>query len=138
MRDLISKDFAWKLFSLFLATAIWLTVNHVLHEPNSSAETATGSTLTYGSLPVSIVSTARDVHLYRVAPVTVSVTVSGSPETISVLQANQIHATVDLTDIDSATDLKRPVDVSIPPGVTLVSVDPPRVGVILPPPANKP
>ena len=53
------------------------------------------------------------------------------------LQANQVHAFVDLTDIESANELHRPVDISMPPGVTLVSVEPPEVGVIVPPPHNK-
>jgi hypothetical protein len=55
------------------------------------------------------------------------------------LQANQIHAMVDLTDIPSNRDLRQRVDVSTPPKVTLLSVDPPKVGVIVPPPSdNKP
>jgi YbbR domain-containing protein len=49
------------------------------------------------------------------------------------LQANQIRAIVDLTGIESAKDLKRRVDISVPSGVKLVSVDPPKVGVIVPP-----
>jgi YbbR domain-containing protein len=138
MRDLLLKDLGWKLFSLFLAVIIWLTVNRILHESFTPADLGNGNTLTYGSLPVVIVSTSEDVHLYRVAPDTVSVTVSGTPDTISVLQANQIRVTVDLTDIGSGSDLKRRVDVSVPPGVTLVSVDPQKVGVIMPPPSPAP
>ena len=80
-----------------------------------------------------IVASAADVHLYRVAPETVKVTVSGSPDAIAVLQANQIRATVDLTGIDSARELKRSVDVAVPSGVTVVSVEPAKVGVIVPP-----
>jgi YbbR domain-containing protein len=66
-------------------------------------------------------------------PNTVAVTVSGPAEVMAVLQANQIRATVDLTDIESAKDLKRQVDISGPSGITLVSVDPPQVGIIIPP-----
>ena len=57
------------------------------------------------------------------------------PETIGKLQANQIRATVDLTGIvDSGKDLKRGVDITVPAGVTVVSVLPDKVGVIVPPP----
>jgi hypothetical protein len=49
------------------------------------------------------------------------------------LSANQIRATVDLTEIDAAKDLKRRVDVSVPSGITLLKVDPPQVGVVIPP-----
>jgi len=139
LRELLIKDWVWKLFSLFLAVAIWLTVHRIIDGPKAAAAGAAGSTLTYGNLPVFIVASAADVHLFHVMPDTVSVTVSGSPEVIAVLQANQIRATVDLTDIDAGKDLKRRVDVSVPSGVTLISIDPPRVGVLIPPtPEKKP
>jgi YbbR domain-containing protein len=133
MRDLFIKDWGWKLFSLFLAVGIWLTVHRILQESIEPSPHDGASTLTYGNLPVLIVASASDVHLYRVAPNNVSVTVSGSPDAIAILQANQIRATVDLTDIESASDLKRRVDVSVPSGITLISVQPTRVGVIIPP-----
>jgi len=49
------------------------------------------------------------------------------------LQANQIRATVDLTGVDAGKDLKRRVDVSAPSGITLISVEPASVGVLIPP-----
>ncbi len=133
MRDLFTKDWGWKLFSLFLAVAIWLTVHRILEESSSPVAHAGGSTLTYGNLPVFIVASASDVHLYHVNPRTVSVTVTGATDVIANLRADQIRATVDLTDIDSGGDLQRRVDVSLPSGVTLVEVDPQTVGVVLPP-----
>jgi len=80
-----------------------------------------------------VVAAASDVRYYRVAPATVSVTVSGPPEVMAILQANQIRAVVDLTDIEAAKDLKRRVDVYVPPGIALVRVEPAKVGVIVPP-----
>lgn len=136
MRDWITKDFGWKLFSLFLAVAIWLTVHKIYEEPGVASGLVIGNTVTFGNLPVLIVSTAKDVRDFRVAPLTVKVTVSGSAEDIAKLQANQVRATVDLTDIESAADLHRVVDVSTPPGVTLVNVDPPKV-MVFPPPNDK-
>jgi len=137
MRDWVTKDFSWKLFSLFLALALWLTVHKIYEEPGAASGLVVGNTVTFGNLPVLVVSAASDVRDFRVAPATVAVKVSGSPEVMADLQANQIHAVVDLTDVQSARDLRRRVDVSTPPGVTLVSVDPPKVGVIVPPPPNK-
>lgn len=131
MRDLFTKDLGWKLFSLLLAAAIWFTANRILHEAN--VPVGGGSSVTYGNLPVYIVSSASDVHLYRVAPSVVSVTVSGASEVLAGLQAAQIRATVDLTDIDSANDFKRRVDIAVPAGITLVSVSPTTVNVIIPP-----
>jgi YbbR domain-containing protein len=137
MRDWVTNDFGWKLFSLFLAVAIWLTVHKIYEEPGAASGLVVGNTVTFGNLPVLVVSTAADVHDFRVAPLTVKVTVSGSTEVMNKLQADQVHAVVNLTDIGLERDLHLPVDVSAPPGVTLVSVDPPRVGVIVPPPPDK-
>jgi YbbR domain-containing protein len=137
MRDWFTNDFGWKLFSLFLAVAIWLTVHKIYEEPGATSGLVSGNTVTFRNLPVLVVSAASDVRDFRVAPATVAVKVSGSPEVMADLQANQIHAVVDLTDVQSARDLRRRVDVSTPPGVTLVSVDPPKVGVIVPPPPDK-
>ena len=132
-RDWLVEDFGWKIFSLVLAVAIWLTVHKILLESAAPVENTGGSTLTYGNLPVLIVATAADVHLYRVVPENVKVIVTGSPEAIATLSANQIRATVDLTGIDFAKDLRRSVSVSVPAGVTVTGVEPAKVGVIVPP-----
>jgi YbbR domain-containing protein len=137
MHDWLTKDFGWKLFSLFLAVSVWLTVHKIRDEPELSVVAGGGDTLTYGNLPVLVVSAASDVRDFRVIPATVAVKVSGASEAIAVLQANQIHAVVDLTDIAAAHNLKRRVEVSTPPGITLVSVEPPEVGVIIPPVNDK-
>ena len=133
MSDWITKDFWWKLFSLILAVVLWLTVYKIRQDPVISAAATSGVPLTYGSLPVMVVSTALDVHDFRVQPGMVAVKVSGSPEVMAVLQANQIHPVVDLTDITGGRNLKRRVEVSTPPGVTLISVEPTEVNVLFPP-----
>ena len=133
IRAWLVEDLGWKIFSLVLAVAIWLTVHKILLESAVPMENFGGRPVTYGNLPVFIVATAADVHLYRVAPDSVKITVTGSPEAIGKLQANQIRATVDLTGIDAARELKRNVDISVPAGITVVSVEPAKVGVIVPP-----
>lgn len=138
LRDWFIKDLGWKLFSIVLAVVIWLTVNRILVEPGSSTESAVGDKqTTYDDLPVLVVSAASDVRDFRVMPPAVTVTVSGAPNVMAVLQANQIRAVVDLTGIESAKKLHRRVDISLPPGVKLVSVNPSNVEVIIPPPAEK-
>ena len=130
MSDWITKDFWWKLFSLILAVVLWLTVYKIRQDPVIAVASASGVPL---SLPISVVSSALDVHDFRVLPGTVVVKVSGPPEVMAVLQANQIHPVVDLTDITGARNLKRRVEVSTPPGVTLISVEPTEVDVLFPP-----
>ena len=131
MRDWLTKDLSWIIVSLLLAVAIWLTVYKIREE--SEAPVTRGVENTYGNLPVHLLSASADVHNYRVVPDTVIVTVSGPPKAMAVLQADQIHAVANLTDIESSHDSRRPVEVSVPTGMTLVRVEPSEVGVIVPP-----
>lgn len=135
MRDWFTKDTGWKLFSVLLAVTIWLTVYKIRDEPALSA--SSGVQTIYGNLTVLAVSAASDVRDVRVMPSSVTVQVSGPPQVMAVLQANQIHAVVDLTGSQAVSNLKQRVEVSAPPGVTLISVDPPEVDVIFPPASDK-
>jgi YbbR domain-containing protein len=130
MHDWLTKNFGWKLLSVFLALAIWLTVHKIREEPEASA--ASGVGITYGDLPVLVVSAMADVHDVRIIPKKVDVKVSGPSDIMETLQANRIHAFVNLTGIDSAHDLQRGVEVSLPRGVTLISIDPPQLIVTIP------
>jgi len=133
IRDIFVKDFGWKLFSLLLAAFIWYTVHKIIEEPQPSGLSTSVSPVTYGELPVLIVATAADMHLYHVKPDKVSVTVSGPSDIMSVLEANEIRVTVDLSKFDPSKDSDEAVEVSVPGGVTLVKVTPPKVNVIAPP-----
>jgi YbbR domain-containing protein len=135
MRDLFLKDWAWKLFSLFLAVAIWLTVHRIL-EPEETLLAGRTSTVTYENLAVHIVASAADVSLYRVTPAVVKVKVSGPPEVMDQLQESQVRAVVDLTS--NMTDRAAgsgPVNIITPPNVTLMEVEP-AVVLVVPPPKH--
>jgi len=130
MSDWLTKDIGWKIFSTILALAIWLAVHKIREEPEASAMSGVG--ITYGDLPVLVVSATADVHDVRIVPNKVDVKVSGPSDIMETLQANRIHVFVNLTGIDSAHDLQRSVEVSLPRGVMLVSIDPPELIVTIP------
>ena len=130
MRDLITKDFGWKLASVVLAVGIWVTVfkyNGGAFEPATAIVENT-----YGDLPVAVFSKTGDPRAYQVAPQKVSVTVSGSGSVMNDLQGNQIQPFIDVTGKESAGSLRATVNVSLPKGVTLVDIDPSWVGVVSP------
>jgi len=135
MRDLLIKDLGWKLFSLFLALTIWLTVHKINDESEILPATEAGPTVTIEGLPVTAVSSTADVHDFRVVrPVTV--TVSGPAEAMTNLATGEIRAIVDLTDVTnlaSAKLLTHAVDVLTPEGVSLLSVKPSTVDILPPP-----
>jgi YbbR domain-containing protein len=138
MRDLFLKDVGWKIFSLLLATALWFTANHILHESAVPAPETTTGTITFGSLPVKIVSASADVHEFRATPATVKVTVVGPPTVMSTLAAEDLHATVSLAGAGLVQGTMLPVEISLPPKISLTSVEPNRVLVTLPPKEKSP
>ena len=137
MRDWLIKDFGWKMFSVFLALAIWLTVHKILDESVTSptlvpALQPNTVAMTFTNLPVLVVSAAADVREFRVRPNAVTVTVRAQSAIAAALRADELHALVDLTDLEAARDLRRRVDISMPASVALVSIEPAEVSVVIP------
>jgi YbbR domain-containing protein len=133
LREIITKDFGWKLFSLALAIAIWVTVNPLSHSPARPANPLPGMGMrTFTNLPVLVVSGAADVREVKIDPDAVTVTVSGRPEMITAMTGQEIRVIVDLTGIEAARGLRKRVDVSVPPGVAFINVEPPQVNVTVP------
>lgn len=130
MPDWLTKDFHWKAFSLLMAIGIWLSVSRATE--TSSAQLANLPSNTYGNVPVLAMSANSDVHQAQVIPMTVTVTLSGTRETLNRLEESQIHAFINLTGFSSADNLSRDVEVALPPGTTVVGVDPPQVKVTIP------
>jgi YbbR domain-containing protein len=80
-----------------------------------------------------VVSGAADVREVKVDPEFVNVTVSGRPEMVSAMTGQEIRVIVDLTGIEAARGLRKRVEVSVPPGVAFIDVEPPQVNVTVPP-----
>jgi hypothetical protein len=126
-RHLVLKNAGWKVLSLGLAVAIWLTVKAAINERG------TQSVRTFNNIPAQIVSGTMDVRKFRVIPDTVSITVRARPEVIAVLTDREVHAFVDLTSVDVSKNFSRRVQVATPIGITIVRVDPVEVAVEVPP-----
>lgn len=129
MPDWLTKDFYWKAFSLLMAVGIWLTVRR-----ESEAQTAMPPNVarnTYYDIPVIAVSANADVHLAKLDPPTVTATISGSPDVVNRLQKNEIHPFVDLTGFSSAQNLQQNVEIALPTGATIYSIEPVTVTVTI-------
>ena len=133
-RDWITTDFTWKLLSLILAVALWITIHNLRDTPEAVVPFATVNTITFTNLPVLAVSTGADVHNAQIVPNLINIKVSGPSDIMAGLQKNEIHAMVNLTGIDSARGLRLNLDVSTPTGVAVGEIDPPRVSVTISPP----
>ena len=138
LRDIVTKDLGWKIFSVALATAIWLTVQAISADAAKRINPQNGMmTRTFEGVPVLVVSNEAAVREFKVNPRVVQITVSGKPETVGALDPKQIHAIVNLAAGEGLPDLKKRVDVSIPPGITLLSALPAEVHIAPPPQGDK-
>jgi YbbR domain-containing protein len=135
-RDWITRDLTWKLFSLILAVALWITIHNLRETPEAVAPFATITAVTYTNLPVLAVSAGADVHNAQIVPNVVAVRVSGPSDLMAGFQKSDIHVLMNLTGLDSAHLLRRNVDVSVPPGVTLDRISPAEVSVTILPAAE--
>lgn len=135
LHQVFFEDLPLKLFSLGLAILTWLTVWFAIQREVSPSAALPGTkekTLTFVNLPVSVLSSAGDVHTLRVEPKEVQVTVQGDSRILSTVKSKDIRVLVDLTGIEPIVGLRKRIEVSTPPGVTHVRVIPEEVLVISP------
>jgi hypothetical protein len=124
MRDWFINDIYWKGFSILMAVGIWLTV-HKFSEEGAAAPTGLLSIqATYTNVPVSVVSGTADVHDAQIEPNAVTVAMSGSRDVMASLDADRIHAFVNLSGIGEAHKTLWNVEVAAPPGATVLRINP--------------
>jgi YbbR domain-containing protein len=130
-RNLVAKDFWLKLFSLALAILIWLTVwFNINGERSTSPWFALLGRASYESVvSVPVRLPAGSTQLFRADPAQVQVTLRGDPKLIKNLRQQDIRAEVDLTGIESASGLLRPVEIILPQGVSYTRLVPDEVEV---------
>lgn len=135
LRNLVLQDFWLKLFSLGLAILIWYIVSDLAYRKESSPVQGMVSAApekSFPKIPVSVMSSASDVRNFTVSPDQVIVTVRGEAARLQELRSQDIRALVDLSGIEAASGLRKRIEVTTPPGITLVSVTPAEVDVLVP------
>jgi YbbR domain-containing protein len=133
LRDLVLRDFWLKLFSLGLAGLIWFTIDTMRgsNAPVPSLSLAPLEKRTLYNLPVVIMSSAEDVRRFGVEPSQIDVTVQGDRKLVQNLKGNDVRVMVDLTGVEERPGLRKRVEISIPAGLSHVSVNPSEVLVIV-------
>jgi YbbR domain-containing protein len=135
LRNLVVHDFWLKLFSLGLAILIWYIVSLEAYRKEASPVAALVNTApeqTFFNVPVLVMSSAADVHDFKVSPNQVTVKVSGESRRLLEIHASDIRALVDLTGVEAARGLRKRIEITTPAGITLVHVAPEEVEVIVP------
>jgi YbbR domain-containing protein len=130
-RNLVVKDFWLKLFSLALAILIWITVYL-----STNGETSNSPLLaligrppdqTVLKVPVRLPTGAA--QQFSSDPADVKVTLRGAPQDLKALRTQDIQAVVDVTGVESANGLVRPVEIILPKGISYTRLEPETVEV---------
>ena len=133
-RNLVAKDFWLKLFSLALAILIWLTVRFISGESSTSPWLALlGRSPNENVVTVPVQVPSGTAQKFSVDPPEVQVTLRGDPKVLKNLRKLDIRAQVDLTGIESANGLLRPIEIVLPQGVAYTHLVPDEVEVIVSP-----
>lgn len=128
VRNLVVKDFWLKLFSLALATLIWFTIDFSITKEVSPWSELIGRTADETMMTVPVVI-PPNYHNMSVTPDQVQLTLRGEPKLLERLKPEDIRAQVDLSGVQSANGLLRPIEVILPQGVSYTHIDPERVEV---------
>jgi len=127
LRDAIWHNFGWKVLSLLLGMLVWYFVNSSIAE--NTADDASAYTMVF-QRPVSVIAPGLVGANVKVNPPEVRVTVRGSKDVLVNVNLSDIAVFVDLSgDVKTPTKTYRTVQVSLPAGVSKVSVVPSTVSV---------
>lgn len=130
MASRLLHNFWLKIFSLGLATMIWLTIHisiardFALTNPN-----LTHPTRQFVTLPVSVITQPGDGRVFKITPKEVTATIDGEEPILRRMNAKEIKVYVDLTDMkaDGVTNAELRADA--PRDVTVVGLVPTVVSI---------
>jgi YbbR domain-containing protein len=124
-RDFFVTNRWQKLFSLVLATLIWLTVRSGI-ELAPLIEDLGHDARQFERLPITVLTSATDLGHYRVEPERVTVVLRGDRLLLEQVQAAQLEVYVNLVEATGKLGT-RPVHVYAPSGTEVVTVQPREV-----------
>lgn len=130
-RAFIQHNFWLKLFSLVLATVIWVLIKYGVQDQFTMGQSPVINPMGPDSmsLPVYILKQPGDARIFKVTPDRVVVTVTGESAILRNLTKKDFNAYVDMTLIRPNEPLSQKVQLDVPKGVTELSIVPLAVNV---------
>jgi hypothetical protein len=122
LQKLVLHDFWLKLFSLVLAILMWFTVKTALAPPGQLI-------LDLPVMSVVEASSGAESSEFSIYPKMVSVTLQGDPRALDRLHKQDVRVRIDLTGLRTSHDLRCPVEVSTPAGISFLRVEPEEIEV---------
>jgi YbbR domain-containing protein len=129
LRSIFVKDFWPKFVCLVLATLIWSLVSLAIKKEAAPPSLPNGPTTrrTFTNIPVMILSSGTEPRSFLINPTRIEVSVRGEAKLMQSLQDKDLRAVVDVTDITDALDMRKRVEVTVPEGISIITVVPEEV-----------
>jgi hypothetical protein len=126
LRRLILHNFWLKLFSVALATVIWLAIHNSIHsEPNMNQLL----TPDYVRVPVSVKTAPGDKRVFRVTPDEVVVFVVGKDAVVLQAARKDIRVNLSLANFNARESSAEELKATVPPGISVLEIIPSTVEV---------
>ena len=123
MRHLILRNFWLKLFSITLATVIWLLIHYSIHDESNSLTPA------YIRVPITTKTIEGDKRVFSITPEEVVVTAVGKDPALFKPTQKEIRVMLDLTTFTNLQPTMLRLRVDCPRDVIVLQILPPTVEV---------
>ena len=127
-RDIMARNLGWKLLSLFLGILVWYFVSTGIRQGFTPFSRL--STVSF-ERPVLILTSGQIPTAFEVRPAKVNVTVRGQRDALQRLSEEDLVAYVNLSDVFTATEVQRRVEVNLRWSALEMTVSPATVRVLL-------
>jgi YbbR domain-containing protein len=122
-RELITKNFRWKMLSLLLAALAWVVISTTLNKDQilRQSPVITTSERQFTSIPITLLTAASNTNQFKVTPSFVDIKVNGKKDELERLQLREVTAFVDLTGTPDEEQFRRNIQVRVPREFTVAS-----------------
>jgi hypothetical protein len=126
VRHLILHNFWLKLFSIALATVLWLAIDYSIHNQQSLNQLLTAD---YIRVQVSIQTKPGEKRVFRITPNEVIVIAVGKDAASFQATRKDVRVNLDLTHFDAKESSTEELRAQAPPGITVLEIIPYTVQV---------
>jgi hypothetical protein len=126
LRALILHNFWLKLFSMALATVIWLAIHYSIHDEMNANQSLSPE---YIRVPVSVRTDPGDKRVFRITPDEVVVTAVGKDPVLFQATQKLIRVNLDLTGSNALESIPTRLKAEAPPDIIVLEILPATVEV---------
>lgn len=130
MAQRLLHNFWLKIFSLGLATMIWVTIHiGITRDFSLTNPSLTHPSRQFVTLPISVVTQPGDGRVFKITPKEVTATIDGEEAIVRRMGTKDIKVYVDLTDLKSGAVTNSELRADAPREVTVVGLVPTVVSI---------